>query len=239
MKLRKISILLLSVLTAFVFTACSGDEEAKKKENETAEEQSGEKGETAKRDKDATVAVVNGEKIKQEELDGRVEQVALAYEQQGIELDKKENSDMFKQVEKQALNQLVDSTLLIQAANEAGIEADEKKVNQSMEDIKANLGDNYEKTLEKYDMTEKELKKQVADEMKIQKYISENTEEVTVTDEEAKKVYDEQASQQEDLPPFEEVKDSLKTQLVQQKQDEQTTKLVDKLRKKGEVDIKI
>ncbi len=239
MKLRKISMLLISVLAALAVTACSGDEEAKKKDNEAAQEQSEEKTEPAKRDKDATVAVVNGEEIKQEELDGRIEQVALAYEQQGMELDKKKNSDMYKQVEKQALNQLVDSKLLLQAANESGIEADEKKVNKSMEDIKANLGENYEKTLKKYNLTEKELKEQVAAEMKIQTYISKNTEEVTVTDEEAKKVYDEQAGKQEGMPPFEEVKDSLKAQLVQQKQNEQTTLLVEKLRKKGEVEIKI
>lgn len=241
LRIKKMAFVLLSVLTAITVAGCSGEDKANENDNKTTENEKGTETTAPERDANETVAVVNGEEIKQQELSVRLQQVKDSYKQQGIDLGDENNTAMLQQMEKQALNQLVDSHLLIQAAEADEINLEKGEVDKVLEGIEEQFGDEkkFEEALKKYNMTKDDLKEQVTSELIINKYLEKNTEEIKVTDDEAKKIYDTYAKNQEDIPPFEEIKDSIKNQLNQQKQLEQTQKVVDKLREDGKVEIKI
>ncbi|MDF0728770.1 SurA N-terminal domain-containing protein [Cytobacillus sp. S13-E01] len=186
------------------------------------------------------VAIVNDQDITKAEFDASYEQYKLTYAQQGMNIDDMEE-DQVKQIEQKVVDQLVNSRLLLQAAEKNNIEAAEEEVQQSLEQIKGQFDKEEEFTaaLEANKLTLAQLEKQITDELKVNQYISENITEVTVEEEEIKAMYDQYKEQSEKIPSFEEVKAQLKQQIAQQKNQVEVGKLVEKLRNESEIEVLI
>lgn len=186
------------------------------------------------------VAIVNDQDITKAEFDASYEQYKLTYAQQGMNIDDMEE-DQVKQIEQKVVDQLVNSRLLLQAAEKNNIEAAEEEVQQSLEQIKGQFDKEEEFTaaLEANKLTLAQLEKQIADELKVNQYISENITEVAVEEEEIKAMYDQYKEQSEEIPSYEEVKAQLEQEIAQQKNQVEVGKLVEKLRNESEIEVLI
>lgn len=186
-----------------------------------------------------TAAIVNGEEISIAELDRTFNKIKPMYAAQGIDLENEENIDTMNQVKESVLNQLINTTLIIQAADEQGYAPSEAEVNDSLEQIKGQYEteEQFKVALEENNLSVEILKQDIEDELKMKKYITENTEEVSITDAELKTTYDQYKEQNEQVPPFNEVKDQIRAELTNQKHQQQVGKLVEELRNNSEIEI--
>ena len=186
------------------------------------------------------VAIVNDQDITKAEFDASYEQFKMTYAQQGMNIDDMEE-DQVKLIEQQVVDQLVNSQLLLQAAEKSNIEATEAEVQQSLEQIKGQFEkeEDFTAALETNKLTLAQLEKQIADELKVNQYISENVAEVAVEEEEIKAMYDQYKEQSEEVPSYEEVKAQIEQEIAQQKNDAEVGKLVKKLRDESEIEVLI
>ncbi|QOR67262.1 SurA N-terminal domain-containing protein [Cytobacillus suaedae] len=223
-KHQKIVMLLTSILLVLGLVGCvATGQESKDKSKE-----------------DGVVAVVNDENITQQEFDESLEQIKMTYAQRGMNVEDLEEAQV-KEMEQQVVNQLVNTKLLLQAAEKNNINATEEEVEQSLVQIKGQFenDEEFNSALEANNLTIAQLEKQIADELKINQYITENTAEVTVKEEEIVAMYDQYKEQSEEVPAYEEVKAQLEQQIQQQKNQEEVGKLVQKLREDSEIEVLI
>ncbi|WP_226584677.1 SurA N-terminal domain-containing protein [Halobacillus litoralis] len=246
--------LLSIVLAVFVslLAACSEDEGAadKKEENqeETSEKQS-EQAEMPEPDLEnvpEVVAEVNGEEIKKEDFEmsyqSQFQQAAMQSQMTGSKLDQ-------EQLKKQVADSLVGQELLIQEASTRDYKISDEEVNKTLEDLaKQNQVESKEKflkELEKQGMKEEEVMTQLRSQLKIDKLIAEEVKVEEPTEKELKAEYDKIKEQQasadteQEIPAFEDVKDTMKQRMQQQQKMEGTQKLVKNLREDAEVTVNL
>ncbi len=194
------------------------------------------------------VATVNGEEIAREELEVMLEQQKQQYQMQGMDLDSEDMSDMLEQLERQILDSLVANLLMAQAAEEKGISVSEEELEQEYQDLVAQFGGEEElnQQLEAAGITREEIKEDIARTLPAQKYMESYKEEniseedLEVSEEELKAVYDQYSAQMgEEFGEFEEVKPQLEEDLKRQKENEVLQSHVEELREEAEIEIKL
>lgn len=238
---KKVSAIAFALLLAVGIAGCSSSEDnAKDKENDQKQEDKAQKDDkkeqTDSKESGDVAAVVNGEEIPMSRLNEQLDMQKQRMKQSGQEL----KDEQLTQMKSQILTKLINKELLLQKANEADIKASEDKVEKQFNSYTEKYSEEeFNKLLEQNNLTAKQLKEDIASQLKIQKYIEDNTEEVKVTDEELQTKYDEIKKQNDKLPAFDKVKPQLKQQIQQTKQQEQLTKLIDKIRKDSEIEKKI
>ncbi|MYL32875.1 hypothetical protein GLW05_04610 [Pontibacillus yanchengensis] len=190
-------------------------------------------------------AVVNGEEIPMKKFNDQLMSQANQMSQSGQEL----KESQVKQLKSSIMQQLINTELILQKAEENDITASEDKVKKQFNQIKEQNGDNFQKLLEQNDLTEEELKNNIKKNLKIQQFIDKNTEEVEVTEKELKAEYDKMKQQYEamnkqsdkemEVPKFEDAKKKLKDSVKKKKENEQVTKLLKELKKNSEIEKKV
>ena len=80
---------------------------------------------------DETVAVVNGEKVTRPQLD-KIVNLYVSQAKQIYNQDVTADQEFMKEIEKMAINDLIDQTLIIQKAVSEGLEATEKEVREAI-----------------------------------------------------------------------------------------------------------
>lgn len=182
------------------------------------------------------VAVVNGEEIPREVYNNNLEQFRAS-------VSEEERATFDAQIQQQVLNTLVNNTLLRQEIANQGLTADEAAVQAEFETIRENAGGTteLENQLAAAGLTEEELRRQIAEQIVINSYLENaiNIESITVTEEEITAYYDEISATNEELPPFEEVRDQIEQQLLVQKQQEEVAKVLEGLRANADIEILI
>ena len=194
------------------------------------------------------VATVNGEEIAREELEVMLEQQKQQYQMQGMDMDSEDMSDMLEQLERQILDSLVANLLMAQAAEEKGISVSEEELEQEYQDLVAQFGGEEElnQQLEAAGITQEEIKEDIARTLPAQKYMESYKEEniseedLEVSEEELKAVYDQYSAQMgEEFGEFEEVKPQLEEDLKRQKENEVLQSHVEEVREEAEIEIKL
>ena len=258
--MKKLLTTLLLATMSLVLAACGANEDSQKqadnkpKTEEKSEDQAKAQEEQAKKmeemqkkmdkqkiEKDKIVAIVNDEKIKGEDYNNVLSQSQMQYQQMGQDPTSK---DAAKKIKDQTIDSLVGQTLLMQQAEEKGYTASEDEINKQLEEVKKQYGDEkkFEEAMKKAGFTMKELKTQIAENIKYTNYVEKEVKIEDVTEEEMKQAYDQYAGQQgqsKEAPKFEEVKPQIKTQLEQQKKQEKLVKHVEELKKNAKVEVKI
>ncbi|KRQ86686.1 Foldase protein PrsA 1 precursor [Caloramator mitchellensis] len=145
------------------------------------------------------VAKVNGEKITKGEFDKLFQSQIVQYEMMYGEgfASKPENADMIKSLKEDILTQMINEKLIIQKANELKVVPDDKtietEVNKLYDDAVKQAGgeDKFKSTLETFKMTVDDFKKYMSNRVIIEKVYDEVVKDVTVTDDELIKYYNE------------------------------------------------
>lgn len=186
------------------------------------------------------VAMVNGEKITRGDLDQRVNQVEASFKQQGQEL----TGDQLTQVQQQMLNALIDERLVLQEASNAGISITDDQVNDTYKnEVVTQFPDEdaLKTQLTALGLTEKTLKENIANQLAIQEYVSQNIgqDKLAVSEDDAMQLYDqakESASSTDNIPAFEDVKTQIIDQIKQQRTGQYIQDLVKQLRDKATIE---
>lgn len=225
----------LSILLVAIFlVACGDNNDNEEGANEAAPEQETEQVEISDDEKvpdEDTVAVINDEDVTGETYNIIYAQLKSFAGQSEQDVDQKEIQEL-------TMDSLIDRTVLLQYAEEEGIEVSDEEAEDEIDTIKSENEENYENILEQFQMSEDGFKEQLRFELTLDKFKEKKIDE-DVTDEEVKEAYDELADENEDVPELDEVEDELKANLLDQKTNEALQKKIDKVKEDAEIDEKL
>lgn len=246
---------LIAALFAIALTACGGEEESKDKGKDTENKQNaGEKTEQPQQqdpekmkkkleeqhvEKDKVVVTVNDTEIKGTDYNRLLERSQMQYQQMGQDPTKEETA---KKLKDQVINSMVEYEIILQEAEKKGYEASAEKVDKQFKDFKGNFKDDkkYQEALKQYDLTEEELKKEIAKGILYTTYVEKEISVEEASEKEIKEFYDNLKQAQGDkAPKYEEVKGHIKTQLEDQKKQEKLKKVVKELKKDADIKVHI
>ncbi|TLS38915.1 SurA N-terminal domain-containing protein [Pseudalkalibacillus caeni] len=261
--MKKLSYLVVTACFVLLLAACGGNEEsegAKGNQEGNKQEQQDSQGnkqdqqkqakeiqkkmEEQQVDEDKTVAIVNKEEIKGSKYNSLLSQNQMQYHQMGQDPT---SEKIAGQLKKQVLDTLVGQELLLQEANSKGYEASSDKVEKQINDLKEQYGgeDAFNKALEKNNLTKEDLKQQISQSLMIETYVDKEIKTDDVSEKEMKEYYEQikaqssSQSNQQEIPPYEEVKEKIKQQLESEQQQEKLQTKVDELKKDADIEIKI
>jgi peptidyl-prolyl cis-trans isomerase SurA len=246
-KMKK-SMLLLLLAAALVLSACSAPADSQ----ETAGITEVDMGEP--------VASVNGEFIYAATFNRVTDRMIWSYEQQGMDFEGEEGEILRQQVEESVLDHLIQQAVMVQEARNLELGVTDEEVEEEFAGLKSQFDTDeaFQEILERTQFTEPELKETLKTEMTIEALLAKAVESVEVSEEEILEFYtfyETQYAMQQDameesgeelteeelammqLPPYEEMKENLRMQLMQEKQQEAMMAFVDQLMEKSEIDI--
>ena len=165
------------------------------------------------------VAIVNGEKITQGQYQKKFSQIQKYLESQGQSAT---STEMAGLIGKQAIQDLVNETLLLQKAREEKIEADVGVVDAQLKQTKSQFPDDaaYQKALGDQGYTEASFRETIRLQNIVQQYLTSNIDMslATTTAAEIKQFYDQSTAGGGTVPPLEEVRTQIEAELLRQKQ---------------------
>lgn len=186
------------------------------------------------------VAIVNGEKIYQTDFDKSKALIEQSATIQGADIS---DEAIQAEIQKQALNTLIENTLILSAAEKAGISYTDEEINSKYNELVAQLGTEEElkSQMEKLGLSEEELQKTLSERITADKYIESVTDigSISVSDEEINEFLKTVDTTQEGIPPEEELRSQIKEQILSQKERELILNLIKKLREEAEIETKI
>jgi len=186
----------------------------------------------------ATVAVVNGEVITEAELAVASTQLEQAAAQQGAD-----PSDPAVQanIRSQALDLVIGTTLLTQTAETEGVVVTDQAVADQLATIEADAGgaENLAARMQEFGITMESLESDVRSELVISQLLDSivTDEDTVVTEAEIVAAYEEAGASGVELPPLEEVRTQIETQLQQVKGQSVIEAYVEQLRANADIEI--
>lgn len=135
-------------------------------------------------------ATVNGEKITETQLKTRVEQVAAMY---GYDSESQEGKDALSYLQEQTLQMLIEERVVLQAAAEKKITAENADVEAEFKKIREQFKDEqeYKSFLDERKFKENDLKGFINNQLVLNKLFDQVTQDITSTSRDVKKYYDE------------------------------------------------
>lgn len=187
---------------------------------------------------DPVVVTVDGEALRESDLELSIEQLSQGAAAQGVDPT---TEAMQADIRSQAIDMLVNTTLLTNAAAEAGVEVTDEDVAARRSELEEAAG-GPEVLAER--MAELEIDSALFEEdIRTELVITELLEgvfadaDLSVTDEEVQAVYDRAAESGADVPPLEDVRSQIEQQIISVKEQDTVTAYIDELR--GAADIEI
>lgn len=234
---------------ALGLAACGGEDKADKEETPEVSQEDQKAAEEMQAkllkqqvEKDLVVAIVNDEELLGEQYNAAVMAVQGEMQRMGSDPTSDEAAEGIK---KQALDTLVNQTLILQQALAADLEVTEAEINEEYDSYIEQFGD--EKTLKEalkaQDMKEEDFKEQIKELILFNKYKDKVSPTEEVSDEEVQEYYDsvsaESEGSEQEVPPLDEVRDEIKNKIQQNKQQEELTAHVQELKEDSDIELKI
>jgi len=186
----------------------------------------------------ANVATVNGVAITQTVYDAQLQTTLTTFKQQGLDTEKPEN---LKLIREQVLNDLIGNELVMQEINKLGLKATVEEVNAQFQAVLTQAGgaDKLNAELVKANITEAQFKENIARQIVIQKYLTQNidTSSIKVTAAEIEQFYKDNGGGAEGSPKLADVKAQIEQQLIANKQQVLVANFVAALRAKAAVEV--
>jgi peptidyl-prolyl cis-trans isomerase SurA len=183
-------------------------------------------------------AVVDGTKITRAELENNIAMMTKSAELQGMDVS---DATVTEAIKTQALDNLINNALLMNAANEAGLASNEAAVQSAYETLLSEVGGEEElkSRMASVGLTDETLKGNISDRIIADAYIESVTdiENATVTIEEIESYLASISTQGITLPPLEEIKPQIESTLLAEKQQKYVDDLIAKLRSEATIEI--
>jgi len=203
------------------------------------------------------VADVNGTEITKDEFSGvyesQFQQMAMQSQASGQEVDQ-------DQLKSDTLDSLIGVELLEQEADDRGIEVSDSQVDEALTETaeQNQMGaDEFLAAMEQQGMPEDEVRSQVASQETVGQLVEDENGGFEASEDELKEAYEQAKSQQEqmpqqpqqgqqggapqqqEMPPFEDMKPQLEQQVTQQKEAKATDELATELREDADVTVNL
>jgi FKBP-type peptidyl-prolyl cis-trans isomerase (trigger factor) len=186
----------------------------------------------------AVLASVNGAPITQADITERLSHAKTGLDAQGVNPDDPVTRDI---LQKQALEEIINETLVLADAEDRGIAVTESEVDAQYTTVRGRFAtdEEFQAELSKNNFTEATLRENVRRELTLQKYVSEIATDMSleVTEEEVAAFYKTLEGQTENVPPLAELKTDIENQLRNQKLATAVDELVNQLRANAEIVI--
>src|SRR5699024_3246850 len=118
------------------------------------------------------------------------------------------------------------------------IKVTKEEAEEHLDTLREESGEALETLLQQYQITEGEFINQLVFELTLNDYIAEAVE-VEVTEEEVEEYYEKAKEESEEIPPYEEIKNQLKKQLLNDKTLETFQEHIDTIKEKSDIETKI
>lgn len=191
-----------------------------------------------KQEAQAGVAVVNGETITESELAVASTQLAQAAAQQGADPT---DPAVQASIREQALDLIIGTTLLTQTAEAQGVTVADQEVEERLAAIEADAGgaEVLATRMQEFGITMETLEADIRSELIISKLLDTvvTDEDTVITDEEITAAYEGAGGSGVELPPLEEVRTQIETQLQQAKGESVIDEYVGQLRADADIEI--
>ncbi|WP_284140844.1 MULTISPECIES: SurA N-terminal domain-containing protein [unclassified Virgibacillus] len=228
--MKKIWIALVAGMLLLVISACGDNKDDSKNKEAAQQSKSIEISDAEKVEEDKVVVHVNDQEIKGSHYNSIYVQTKMRLHQFGQDTSDKET------LKNQTLDELVAQELIKQDAEAQGVNVSEEEVKTEFDTFKAENKEQLAAYLKEYHLTEDTFKYQVKLNLILEKYVDETMQVKDVTEDEIKKTYDQLKEQNKEIPKLEEIKPTIKEQLVKQKQQEQLQAKLEKLKKNATIE---
>ena len=194
----------------------------------------------AQQEAGAVVAVVNGQEIVGSDLQTSVAQFQQAAAAQGVDSSSEQAQ---AEIRAQALEVLVNTELLKQEAVAQGIEVSDQEAVERLATIEEELGgaEVLAERMATLGLDEEQLQSDVRDEILIQELLDTvfAEAEIEVTEEEVNAVYDNASAGAagSELPPLEEVRTQIETQIITSKEQQIVDEFISTLRADADIEL--
>lgn len=185
--------------------------------------------------------VVNGTRIEQALYDKNYQQLSAQATQQGLD---PATPEVAAQIKQQAIDIIVNSELLRQAAVAGGVVVTPEQIDNRYEEIVTAQGslDQLKTRMTELGITEEGLMADIENEILIQTHLAKavDSSSITVTDEEVKALYDSIAGNASvDVPPLEEVRAQVEQEIRYGKEQELISEYIETLKKDATIETLI
>ncbi len=219
-KMKKGLVLLIGLVSIFALTACNN-------ENDEPE--------------DEVIATVNEENIYESTWEKSVDRMILSYQQQGMDVESEQGQMLVEQIETQALEQLINQTLLYQEAKANDLEVDTEDAQADLNELKQGYESEeaFASALETHLFTEDEFLTLLQTDLSITAYLEATLDDITVSEEEKLAYYVkyiEQIEEEEDIPAYVDVEENIEAQLAGEAEQEQITLLLEDLKASSDIE---
>lgn len=247
--MKKLSLTILMIIT-MLLAACGNDDNEGEQEGAEQGQEQQEQGEEQAApqepdpvefsddeflDKEEPVVVVNGEEVNGAAYNAAYSLVKSMSAQYGQDV-----SDL-EAVQDQTIDYLVEQELIMQEAEDAGIEVSDEEVQEEVDAAKESGGEEgFQQSLEQLNLTEEQFAQQLRFDLATQQYMEEEVD-TEVTDEEVQEMYDRLSAQMGDqeMQDLDEIRDDVEQMVIQNKQQEAYTNKVDELKESAEIEEQI
>src|SRR5690606_23950484 len=223
--MKKVLFLFFVISMLFFIGACSDRSDDQNQETKT---ETPTISEEERIDADTVVVTVNGEEVKGVVYNLVYAQLKLHALQTGQDVKDAE-------IAEKTIESLIDRQILLQEARSKGIKITEEQAKEQLERVKEQNKEAYETLLEQYQITEEEFVQDLIFEMTLNEYLYEHVQ-VTVTDEEVEKIYEEEKQKNENMPELAEIRDTLKKNIENRRMMEALQARVDEIKEKAEIE---
>jgi len=187
--------------------------------------------------KEIAVASVNDYTITQSMFDEFYLQQEAVFKSQGLDVN---NPEQVSQAKQQALDTLINQSLLMQAAAEEGVLVTAEQVQGEYDSVynQFDTDADFQAALVENNLTSEQFRNNILTQLTIQQYLAPHVnQDVTVNDEEVQELYDQYKQQGSNIPSLEEARAQLEGQIQQQKIDSQVSAIIDNLKQSAEIEI--
>jgi len=186
------------------------------------------------------IATVNGVSIARADFDTSLRQRVQMLQMQGVDT---ESEEIKTQLQSEVIDSLVDGELLLQAAQSSGFSVDEAGVQARYDQIRDGLGGDQalQARMSEVGITESILRRDIANDYLIQRYLEEKVDfsMISVDEAEIVQAYEARGGEAAGLPPLAEVRDQVESFLVTEKQQAQVAAVLAELREGADIKINI
>ncbi len=184
----------------------------------------------------SVIASVNGTDITQREFNDSFSKAMIIYESEGVDFNDK---NVLLEYREKFLDEMISNLLLLQASEKNNISATEYEIIKEYNDLVTMLNgkEEFAAYIEANKLTEQEIKENISDQIKIQKYLVDVTdiEEVKPEEDEILSTYEKVVSSVEDAPPLDKVRGLIESELIRQKVVSIVAEHVESLRKEATI----
>lgn len=188
---------------------------------------------------DQVIAKVNNEEVLGEQFNQLQSQIIA---QQGLDISTLDSQTQ-EQLKQQVIESIINQTLISQQIEKSNTVVTDEEIDQQLNSLKEQFATNeeFENALEIQGLDENQLRENISNNLLTQNYLNAelNFSELTATQEEVESFYQQVAESNQNLPSLEQVYEQVEQTLIQQKQQELISELINKLRNESNIEILI